>query len=304
MIRPASFGFNPDAAESNKFASQISSFGRISNQEISDRAVIEFDTMVSKLRNHNINVHVFQDSSDPIKPDAVFSNNWISTTPSGHVVVYPMRNDNRHIEIRPDIVDHLVSLIPAEVRDSMINPPIINLTDKRSTPLEGTGSIVFDHANRKAYACRSERTSENLLKQLCEYLEYDLVIFNAKDVAGFEVYHTNVVMAVCESFAILAKSMVEEGEEKDQLLRNLWNGKRVIEISDSQVKNFSGNCFEVRNAMGEKVFICSSRAWSAFTEDQQSFIQNQVQTVCQVDIPVIESIGGGSARCMITGIYF
>ena len=50
--------------------------------------------------------------------------------------------------------------------------------------LEGTGSIVFDHPYKKAYACLSSRTSIVLLKKVCVTLGYESVTFEAFDEFG------------------------------------------------------------------------------------------------------------------------
>ena len=99
MVRPANFGYNEETAANNAFQTLDNS---ISLDEIKDKARAEFDAFVDMLRHRAVNVVVADDSPVPIKPDAVFPNNWFSTSPSGTVNIFPMYAANRRAEKRKD----------------------------------------------------------------------------------------------------------------------------------------------------------------------------------------------------------
>ena len=86
MVRPSYFRYNIETASNNKF--QKKSEEEI--ESIQEKAVQEFNSMVSALEANNINVIV--EESDPIHqcPDAVFPNNWISLHEDGTLITYPM----------------------------------------------------------------------------------------------------------------------------------------------------------------------------------------------------------------------
>ena len=68
MVRPSSFQFNSETAASNLFQKTKN----ITETQIQQIALNEFDTFVSTLRQHKIEVTVIEDTAKPIKPDAVF----------------------------------------------------------------------------------------------------------------------------------------------------------------------------------------------------------------------------------------
>ena len=182
MIRPAAFGYNPETASSNAFQ-------KSSNQDnLHEQALIEFDEMVETLRSHDIIVHVFEDPKNPVKPDAVFPNNWISFHPDGKVITYPMMSAIRRKERRTDIIESL--------KDKYLINEVIDLSEFESSELflEGTGSVIFDHASKIMYASRSDRTHEAVLDKLSEILQYQKIIFDAVDENNQPIYHTNVIM--------------------------------------------------------------------------------------------------------------
>src|SRR5947199_2405856 len=103
MIRPGRFYPNPETAADNAFQRNAD---RGSNA-LTIMARKEFDAAVQTLREAGINVHVFEDTAEPEKPDAVFPNNWISTHHDGRIALFPMYSALRRRERRHDIVEEL-----------------------------------------------------------------------------------------------------------------------------------------------------------------------------------------------------
>jgi hypothetical protein len=288
MVRPAHFGFNEQTAASNVFQNLPDE-----NYDLAEKAKIEFDTAVAQLRSAGVKIRVFEDDADTIRPDAVFPNNWISTHEDGTLVLYPMCTPNRRLERSLDIV--------AEFETNFQVRRILDFTgaEEEQQFLEGTGSIVFDHKARKAYACLSPRTSENLLKKLCSELNYHPIIFRSTDPKGTEVYHTNVIMGIAADYAIVCLESIGNEREQEQVVTALVeSGKEIIDINWEQTLQFAGNVLELEDTEGNSLLALSAKAFAAFTPKQIEQIE-KYSTLVPLAIPTIETIGGGSVRCMI-----
>lgn len=292
MIRPAAFGFNPLTAQSNVFQQSADE-----RDGVLKRAQDEFDRMVDLLTSHEIDVRVFKDEPSPPKPDAVFPNNWISFHEDGTIVLYPMMAANRRCERRLDITN----LFQNEFIIS--NTVALYLEEKQNKFLEGSGSIVFDHANRIAYACRSPRTHADLFIQLTKFLKYRPVLFDATDENGTAIYHTNVIMCVGEKFAVVCLDAIKSDVDQELLLSTLEStSHRVIAISYAQMRSFAGNMIEVLTQSGDPIVLLSQSAFESLLPGQIKAI-GQFSEILPVPIPIIEKTGGGSVRCMVAGIH-
>lgn len=293
MIRPVSFGFNAETAESNAFQQQLA----LSQAEIQEKVLAEFDAFVSKLREKGVNVEVIEDTVSPPKPDAVFPNNWVSFHPDGTVYLYPMCTPNRRAERRTDIIESLKSRYQIQtVKD-------LSPAETENRILEGTGSMVFDHLNQKVYACLSPRTEKSLLVEYAGMIGYEPVIFTSLDGNGGEIYHTNVVMCMGEGFAVICLDTIRDATERKLVEDTLKNtGNEIIDITIEQMNHFSGNMLQVKNTEGKTFLVMSQSAFDALTETQRANL-NRLTEILPVAIPTIETIGGGSARCMMAEIY-
>ena len=292
MVRPAAFGFNPETAASNAFQQRLP--GGVSLQE---RALSEFDAMVKTLRHHGIAIKIFEDTPQPVTTDAIFPNNWITTHEDGKIVLYPMMAPSRRAERRSDVVDFL--------RHHYVVTELVDLTayEHNHQFLEGTGSIVFDHPNRLAFACRSPRTDERLCRLLCERLGYTAVCFDALDDQGMPVYHTNVMMWIGEATAAVCLDALAHPEDREKVLEALsLGGQRIVALSHGQMRSFSGNMIEVKNFSGERFLLMSQAAYHALLPGQLLEFKKKLIPLA-LEIPTIEACGGGSVRCMVAGIH-
>lgn len=297
MVRPANFGFNPETAASN-FYQQQDERPLAVLQEIARQ---EFDGFVEMLRAENIKVVVVEDTMTPVKTDAVFPNNWFSTHIDGKLVLYPMASRLRRLERRSDIVDILSS-------HGFVVEEIIDLTffEDDDQFLEGTGSVVLDRENQVMYAGLSERTHILPLQYLSQLLGYELVTFHTiQMVNGKEssIYHTNVMMHVGSDIAVVCLECIATEKErlilKDHLMRS---GKLIIPITAHQKFAFTGNMLEVQNPKGEKFTVMSRTAYDHLKIAQKQAILRFTKIIA-VPIPLIEKLGGGSARCMLAEIF-
>lgn len=287
MIRPAAFGFNAQTAENNTFQHQPD----LNQGEIADRARAEFDALVQLLRNEGVNVTVFEDSVLPAKPDAVFPNNWVSFHADGTIVTYPMYAPLRRLERRKEILDEVRRLF--EVGDR------IELESYESDEkyLEGTGSMVLDRANKIAYACVSPRTDVGLLHSWCKEMGYEPFTFHAR-FDGQDIYHTNVMMAIGEGVAAVSLEVVAPASREALRSKLLQTGHEVVELRKDQIGSFAGNMLAVRNVRGEQLMVMSKSAFNSLDEEQKARI-GQHARIIHSDVATIETIGGGSVRCMI-----
>lgn len=291
MIRPAKFGFNPETADSNGFQHKPL------ENSIVNTANDEFDLMIHQLGVAGLELHVFDDQDEIKRPDAVFSNNWVSFHQSGKVVLYPMMAENRRAERRMDIIENLRTDFKIE--------EIIDLThfESEGKYLEGTGSMVLDRRYKIAYACLSPRTHPEVLNAFAEALGYEIVSFTASDENDMLVYHTNVLMCIGDIFAVVCLESIKNPDER-QLVRAALEetNKYIIEISLDQVRHFAGNMLFTKNKRSEKFLVMSTQAYQALSGKQKETL-SEYGRLLHTDLSFIEENGGGSARCMMTEIH-
>ena len=293
MVRPASFGYNEQTASNNSFqhAAAASDYANIR-----DKAQAEFDGFVAILRNSGITVIVADDTAEPRKPDAIFPNNWVSFHADGRVFLYPMYAPNRRLERRRDLVDTLTGFVVREVID-------LSGYEADNRFLEGTGSMILDRTHRICYACLSPRTERDLLIDYCASIGYEPVVFYATDRKGDAIYHTNVVMAVAETFVVICMDTVRDAAERDCLMASFAaTNKAVITISLAQLEQFAGNMLQVRNAEGTTFLVMSEQAYQSLTPEQITAIEAQT-AILHAPLHTIETYGGGSARCMLAEVF-
>jgi len=292
MVRPCQFYPNPETAADNVFQARVD----CAVDALSEAARREFDAAVQTLRAAGVNVHVFEDTAEPKKPDAVFPNNWISTHHDGRIAVFPMYSALRRRERRHDIIGELHKHYRVtEIID-------YSVFEEKDCWLEGTGSLVLDHLNRIAYVSLSNRSNPKVIRRFAEDFSYEPVTFTSIGSDGQPIYHTNVMMCIGTAFALVGLEIIRNKVERQQVRRRLErSAKDIVELSPHQIANFAGNAIELHNGHGEKLLVLSQRAIRVLTEEQLARLTRYVRLV-PLDLPTIE-LGGGSARCMIATIH-
>ena len=297
MIRPVSFRMNEQTAVNNYYQQDIDTLA----ETINSRAQQEFDAFVKKLRSVGVHVIVINDSKLNDTPDSVFPNNWISFHENATVGVYPMFAENRRSERREDILDQI------EEQGYKIDH-VVDYTDAEEEDifLEGTGSLVLDRVNRKAYCALSPRADEDLCIEFCEDFEYTPVIFTAyQTVEGVRlpIYHTNVMMCVGETFVVVCLNSIDNKKERQNVVKHLKaDGKDIIDITEEQVNNFAGNMLEVKGHNNERYIVMSQAAHNSLTKAQIKLLEKHGELLYS-SLDTIETCGGGSARCMMAEIF-
>ena len=298
MIRPVAFRMNEQTAVNNYYQKVLDG---LLPATVNAKAQEEFDTFVEKLRNVGVDVTVVDDTLDPDTPDSIFPNNWISFHQNAEVVLYPMFAENRRAERREDILDIL------EEKGFQIES-INDYTEAEEDGffLEGTGSLLLDRKNQKAYCALSPRADEELFIEFCE--DYDLapVIFEAFQTVNGErklIYHTNVIMTLGENFAVICADCIDDKKERKMVLDNLKEDqKEVILITEDQVNNFAGNMLEVKGTDDKRYLVMSNSAFQSLTKKQITQLEKHAE-ILSSSLDTIEACGGGSARCMMAEIF-
>lgn len=294
MIRPAGFGFNPETALSNSFQKAADPGVE---PDIQAAARVEFDRAVDKLKGAGVKVLVVEDTAEPVKPDAVFPNNWISTHGDGTVITYPMMSPIRRREVREDVIASIGEKFRIGQRWSLEG----HAASGRF--LEGTGSLVLDRVNGIAFTCRSPRTDESLVGEFCRRMGYSAVVFDAVDGTGKPIYHTNVMMSVLENSVVICTDSVPRPEEKARLQEVIEScGRGIIDVSFAQMEEFCCNLLQVGRAGQSTVIAISARGGAALNRNQRRLLERDSELV-PLEIPVIERCGGGSVRCMLCEIF-
>ena len=298
MIRPINFRMNEQTAVNNYYQKVLDN---LLPATVNAKAQQEFDDYVEKLQSVGINVVVISDTSDADTPDSIFPNNWISFHENGTVALYPMFAENRRLERREDVLDIL------EEKGFEIESVIdYSSAEEEDYFLEGTGSLLLDRVNRKAYCALSPRADEDLFIEFCEDFEYTPVIFTAKQTVNGErkeIYHTNVMMCLAETFAVICLASIDDKKEKKNVLKHLKEDKKeVIELTEAQVNSFAGNMLQVKGVNDELFIIMSTAAYDSLTKSQILRIEKHCKIISS-SLDTIEACGGGSARCMMAEVF-
>lgn len=298
MIRPVAFRMNEQTAVNNYYQKVIDG---LLPATVNAKAQQEFDAFVAKLEAVGVEVIVAQDTLNPDTPDSIFPNNWISFHENGDIALFPMFAENRRLERREDILDIL------EEKGFVID----NIMDYTSAEeddffLEGTGSILLDRANGKAYCALSPRADEELFIEFCEDFDLNPIIFEAFQTVNGErklIYHTNVMMCIGETYAVICADSIDDKKEHKMVVDSLkGDDKEVIYITEEQVNNFAGNMLEVKGANDRRYLVMSSAAYKSLTKKQIAQLEEHV-TILSANLDTIEACGGGSARCMMAEIF-
>lgn len=296
MVRPVRFRMNEQTVVNNYFQEEMD----LKNDEINRQAQQEFDVLVEKLRTVGVKVIVVDDIYEQNTPDSVFPNNWITFHQNGDIAIYPMFAENRRRERREDILDK----VEAEGFDI---ENVYDYTDaeKENIFLEGTGAMVLDRVNRKAYCALSPRADEELFIEFCEDFEYTPVIFKAYQQVGNEqlpIYHTNVMIALGVDFAVVCLDTITNKSERKNLLHHLKEDKKeVINITLEQMCQYAGNMLQVQGK-NSTYLVMSDAAYNALTPQQIQTIEKHTQ-ILHSNLETIETCGGGSARCMMAEVF-
>ncbi|HEY3786387.1 MAG TPA: arginine deiminase-related protein [Steroidobacteraceae bacterium] len=298
MIRPAGFEYNPETASTNMLQKPGGA------AEADQRAALdEFDRFAQALGSEGISVCVVQDTPNPPKPDATFPNNWVSFHEGGTLVLYPMQAESRRRERRPEVLEEVTRRLGFEVKRT------VDLTrhERAGRFLEGTGSLVLDHADRVAYACLSPRTHPAVVDEWAGELGYEAVIFEASDRNGVPYYHTNVMMCLGSRVAILGTCAMSANDRGRVMERLATTGRDLVEIRYDEIEQFAGNMLELASwdeALGDcRLLVMSETARRALRADAYARLSASTDCVLAVPVPTIERLGGGGVRCMLAEVF-
>lgn len=298
MIRPVSFRMNEQTAVNNYYQKVLDS---LNAETVQFKALQEFDAFVEKLKNAGVNVVVVNDTKNTDTPDSIFPNNWMSFHQNGDVAIYPMFAENRRLERREDIFETLEEL--GFVIENFID---YTSAEEEKIFLEGTGSLLLDRVNKKAYCAISPRADEDLLIEFCEDFEYTPVPFISNQTVNdkrLPIYHTNVMMCLGDTFAVICLDSIDDKKEQKNVLKHLKEDrKEIITITEEQVNNFAGNMLQVLGKNNESILVMSQSAYNCLTKQQINRLEKHSK-ILSSSLDIIEACGGGSARCMMAEVF-
>ncbi|ENS4967865.1 amidinotransferase [Vibrio fluvialis] len=295
MVPPKEFKYNAETAKDNEFQHQIA----LSDEQVRAQAMQEYTDMVANLRREGVQVVEFDyPLSDVETPDAVFPNNWFSTTADGGFFTFPMACANRQQEVRPQA---LIAALQQAGRQVRLRDSLVEYQEQRAF-LESTGVMVMDHVNETIYAALSQRCDREVLEDYAQRIGYSRVVsFQTVLPSGQPIYHTNVMMAVGESFCVICDEVIPEFERRF-VVKSLVKDKQVISITLEQMNRFCGNILQLENASGDKLIAMSQSAYDAFTPSQRLQLSGHGKLL-PFNVKTIEDIGGGSVRCMLGEVF-
>ncbi|MCF8272379.1 MAG: amidinotransferase [Flavobacteriaceae bacterium] len=299
MIRPVNFRMNEQTAVNNYYQKVLDN---LLPETVNAKAQKEFDAFVEKLEKVGVQVIVVNDTNETDTPDAVFPNNWISFHQNGSVALYPMFAENRRLERREDILEILES-------KRFLIYDIVDYTsaEDEAVFLEGTGSLLLDRIHKKAYCALSPRADEDLFIEFCEDFDYMPVWFTANQTVNGKrvpIYHTNVMMCLGETFAVICLSSIDDKNERKNVIQNLKeDGKEIIDITEAQVNCFAGNMLQVKGTNDELYLVMSQYAYDSLTNSQLEVLKKHNKAIVSSSLDTIEACGGGSARCMMAEVF-
>ena len=290
MIQPVNFGFNAETAVNNTFQKNVGG-------NIQQKALQEFNDFVAVLRKNKVDVTIIEDTVEPSTPDSIFPNNWISFHEDGRIFLYPMFAVNRRMERKAQVLD--------SVKNKFAVSEIIDLSKYEADQLflEGTGSMVLDREHKIAYACISPRTDKKILDEFCSLTNFTPVTFSSTDSTGIDIYHTNVMMCIAKTYAVICLESIADNEERKNVIASLQKtNKEVIDISLQQLNSFAGNMLQVKNEDDELLLVMSLQAYNSLTAAQIETLQKH-NRIIHSSLLSIETAGGGSARCMMAEVF-
>jgi len=293
MVYPKNFRSNELTLEDNTFQMNASN---LSSNEVKDKAVEEFELLHNKIQSEGVKVTIFKDNRDVDTPDAVFPNNWISFHKDNKAIIYPMFAKNRRLE-RTELA---IECLNNHGKNISIGYDYSNFESNKMF-LEGTGSLVLDRLNKIAYCSLSQRSNEELVNRFCIDMGYNSVFFKSYHLDK-PIYHTNVVLSICNKFSIVCIESIIDKKERQSVIDSLIStGLEIIDISISQMSSFGANCIQLNGKSGP-VLVMSSRAFNSFEDNQLDIIQKNTQII-HSSLENIENNSGGSARCMIAEVF-
>ena len=297
MIRPAAFRLNEQTKVNNFFQKDL----ELKEAQVNERAQAEFDAFVTKLREVGVHVIVSQDKKENDTPDSIYPNNWVSFHQNGNIALYPMFAENRRRERNNEVLE----LVEAQgyVIDNVVD---YTRAEEDNLYLEGTGSLILDRVSRKAYCALSDRADEHLVIEFCEDFEYTPVIFTAYQTLGDKravIYHTNILMCVGDTFAVICLDSIDDKKERKNVLKHLkQDNKEVINLTEAQMHQFAGNMLQVIGEENKTYLVMSQAARDSLRPDQVKAIEKHTN-ILSSDLHTIETLGGGSARCMMAEVF-
>ncbi|HYD91995.1 MAG TPA: arginine deiminase-related protein, partial [Flavobacterium sp.] len=117
------------------------------------------------------------------------------------------------------------------------------------------------------------------------------------------IYHTNVMMCIGETFAVICADCIDDKKERKMVLDNLKeDGKEIILLTEAQLNHFAGNMLQVTGKNNKSYLVMSESARQVLSNEQVAKIEKHTE-ILSANLDTIEACGGGSARCMMAEVF-
>lgn len=274
LVAPHGFALAEESATDNRYMAMTQATD-------SPRALGEHAALAAQLRECLPTI-VFP--GDARTPDAVFPNNVFGSAP-GRLIVGAMRHGVRRREAqRADIRAFFADLLRCDIVDLSTQPLVAELT----------GSLVIDRARGIGFCGLSERCDMAGARAMHE--AFGLKLTFCFELAAGE-YHTNVVLAVLASRALLIAADGFADPAAAAAIAQVY-APHVVQLDAAQKADYAGNAI----TLSPDAVWMSARAAASLRGDQREALTRAGFSVRQVDLAEIEK-AGGSLRCCVGEIF-
>ena len=275
LVEPTDFRLSTQAATDNTYMD-------LSVSVDPSRALTQHRDLTDRIAACGIPVIRFPGRA--ANPDDLFPNNVFATI-RGRFIVGAMRHPERQQEAeRADIRALFTELMEYE---------LVDLSGKDFVA-ELTGAVVMDRARRLGFCGLTGRVDEAGCRAMHEAFELALTFrFELKP----EEYHTNVVMSVLASRALVICPEAFVDPEVPRAIQQAFPG-HVLEITTKEKEAFAGNCL----ALSFTDLFMSATAAHALAPEKLDRLRDWGFTIHAPELDEIEK-GGGSLRCAIAEIF-
>jgi hypothetical protein len=273
LVTPLGFRLAEESATDNRYMD-------LQTQTSEERALVEHAHLARELAN---TLPILTLPGDPETPDAVFPNNVFATT-KDRLILGAMRHEVRRREAQRQDVQKLFTGLFAKRIEPLPSDCVAELT----------GPLIVDRGRNIGFCGLTERCDRRGAEAMEKAFGLDLTFVFALDPAE---YHTNVVMSVLASRALVIHPPSFLDPEVPRAIAELYGGK-VIVLKDSEKAAFAGNCI----ALSDEDVWMSALAAAALTPQHRADLAAWGFALKSAPLAEIEK-AGGSLRCCVAEIY-
>lgn len=275
LVEPTAFRLSEETARDNQYMDLAIGVNV-------QRALAQHRELSRRISTCNIPAICFPGRAET--PDDVFPNNVFGTIPGRFIIGAMLHPERRQEAHRSDIRAFF---------DNLMGYETVDLSDQKLVA-ELTGAVVVDRARRIGFCGMTQRVDDAGCAAMDRAFQFAVTFqFDLKP----EEYHTNVVMAVLASRALLICPDAFVDSAVPKAIAQAYPG-HVIEISQEQKNAYAANVI----ALSEQDLFMSACAARALGEDNLNKLRSWGFAIHAIELDEIEK-AGGSLRCMVAEIF-